>query len=130
LVKSISQSLPGIVTEVSTSATNTGGQYAVKITLNKTEVALFSGMYTSVTFPSKRKPSTNNVLIPLEAIITKGQLSGVYTISQNQTALLRWLRLGKTFGNEIEVLSGLNAQEKFIISADGKLYNGAKVSIQ
>lgn len=130
LVKSISQSIPGMVTEVSTSATNTGGQYAVKITLNKTETAILSGMYTSVKFPSKRKSSTNNVLIPIEAIITKGQLSGVYTISQNQTALLRWLRLGKTFGNKIEVLSGLNAQEKIIISADGKLYNGAKVSIQ
>ena len=130
LVKSISQSIPGIVTEVSTSATNTGGQYAVKIALNKTDTAILSGMYTSVKFPSKRKLSTNNVLIPIEAIITKGQLSGIYTISQNQTALLRWLRLGRTFGNEIEVLSGLNAQEKFIISADGKLYNGAKVSIQ
>ena len=30
----------------------------------------------------------------------------------------------------IEVLSGLTSNEQYIISAEGKLYNGAKVSIQ
>jgi len=40
------------------------------------------------------------------------------------------LRLGRTFGNQIEVLSGLSSNESYIISADGKLFNGAKVTIQ
>ena len=130
LVKSISETIPGVVSEVSTSATNTGGQYLVKVTLDKTELPILSGMYTSVKFPSKRKSASNNVLIPLDVLVTKGQLSGVYTISQSQTALLRWLRLGKTFGDQIEVLSGLTSDEKYIVSAEGKLYNGAKISIQ
>ncbi|MFI0492407.1 MAG: efflux RND transporter periplasmic adaptor subunit, partial [Flavobacterium sp.] len=43
---------------------------------------------------------------------------------------LRWLRTGKNFGNQVEILSGLLASENYIISADGKLYNGAKVSVQ
>ena len=70
------------------------------------------------------------VLIPTDAIVTNGQLSGVYTVSQTNTALLRWLRLGRTFGNQVEVLSGLNSNEAYIISADGKLYNGLKISVQ
>jgi hypothetical protein len=36
----------------------------------------------------------------------------------------------KTFGNQVEVLSGLSANEQYIVSAEGKLYNGAKVSVQ
>ncbi len=130
LVKSIDKTLSGVVTEVSTSANNTGGQYLVKITLNKTDAAILSGMYTNVKFPSNKKSAINKVLIPMDIIVKNGQLSGVYTVSQNNTAILRWLRLGKTFGDEIEVLSGLNANEQYIVSANGKLYNGAKLTVQ
>lgn len=129
LVKSISQTLTGEVTELSTSASNTG-QYFVKITLDKTDAPILSGMYTSVMFPTKRKTKANIVLVPKNVILTRGQLSGLYTVSQNQTALLRWLRLGKSYGDKIEVLSGLNAEEQYIVSSEGKLYNGVSVTIQ
>ena len=130
LVKSINKTLKGKVTEISTSAKNTGGQYLVKIDLDKTDVNILSGMFATVQFPVERKTISTMVLIPTEALITNGQLSGIYTISQSNTAILRWLRLGKTFGNQVEVLSGLNADEAYIVSANGKLFNGAKVSIQ
>jgi RND family efflux transporter MFP subunit len=130
LVKSINQNLKGKVIEVGTSAKNTGGQYLVKIELEKTDANILSGMFTTVQFPVERKATSTLVLIPVDAIITNGQLSGVYTVSQTNTALLRWLRLGRTYGNQVEVLSGLNTDESYIVSAEGKLFNGAKVSIQ
>ena len=130
LVKSINKTLKGKVTEVSTSAKNTGGQYLVKIDLDKTDANILSGMFTTVQFPVERKITSTLVLIPTEAIVTKGQLSGIYTVSQSNTALLRWLRLGRTFGNQIEVLSGLNTDEAYIVSAEGKLYNGARITIK
>ena len=130
LVKSINQTIKGTVTEVSTSAYNTGGQYQVKITLEKTDLQILSGMYTTIKFPSEKKSTTNTVLIPTNVIVKNGQLSGIYTVSQSQTALLRWLRLGKTYGDKVEVLSGLNSEEQYIVSAEGKLYNGVKVTIQ
>ena len=40
---------------------------------------------------------------------------------------LRWWLLG--FGNQVEVLSGLSANEQYIVSAEGKLYNGANVQL-
>jgi RND family efflux transporter MFP subunit len=130
LIKSINKSIQGKVVEVSTSAKNTGGQYLVKINLEKTDANILSGMFTTVQFPIERKAKTEMVLIPAEAIVTYGQLSGVYTVSQTHTAMLRWLRLGRTFGDQVEVLSGLNSDEAYIVSAEGKLYNGAKVSLQ
>ena len=130
LVKSINKSLKGKVTEVSTSAKNTGGQYLVKIDLDETEANILSGMFATVQFPVERKAATAMVLVPTDAIVKNGQLSGIYTVSQSNTALLRWLRLGRTFGNQVEVLSGLNADEAYIVSAEGKLFNGAKISIQ
>lgn len=130
LVKSIDKTISGKVTEVSTSAKNTGGQYLVKIKLDDTDANILSGMFTTVQFPVAKKSKSEMVLVPTEAIVNNGQLTGIYSISQKNTALLRWLRLGRSFGDQVEVLSGLKAGESYIVSADGKLYNGAKVSIQ
>jgi RND family efflux transporter MFP subunit len=131
LIKTTNKLVTGKVTEVSSSATNTGGQYLVKVILDSTNINLLSGMFTSVQFPIEKNDHKNNLLlIPQSALITQGQLTGVYTISDSNIAILRWLRIGKTFGNQVEVLSGLTANEKYIVSANGKLFNGAKVSVQ
>jgi len=74
--------------------------------------------------------SNDIVLIPASAIIHKDQLAGLYTINDNQTASLRWVKLGRTYGDQVEILSGLSPQEKFILANEGKLYNGAPVTIK
>lgn len=132
LVKSSNENLTGKVSEVSRSATNTGGQYLVKINLDKTDGSVLSGMFVNVQFPleNKKQEASETVLIPESALVKQGQLTGVYTIGTDNVAILRWLRTGKTFGNQVEVLSGLSANEQYIIAAEGKLYNGVKVSIQ
>jgi RND family efflux transporter MFP subunit len=129
-VKTIDKTIMGKVTEVSSSAKNTGGQYLVKVALVKTDASILSGMFVTVQFPVEHQEKEEIVLVPVEAIVNNGQLSGIYTISEDNTAILRWLRLGKAFGNQVEVLSGLSSKETYIISAEGKLYNGAKVVIQ
>ncbi len=133
LVKSSNESLTGKVSEVSLSAKNTGGQYLVKINLDKTNNTVLSGMFVNVQFPvANTMPTKTNekVLVPESALVQQGQLTGIYTIGTGNIAILRWLRIGKNFGNQVEVLSGLSANEQYIVSADGKLYNGALVSIQ
>ena len=132
LVKSSNENLTGKVSEVSTSATNTGGQYLVKINLDKTDGSVLSGMFVNVQFPleNKKQVVSETVLIPESALVKQGQLTGVYTIGTDNVAILRWLRTGKTFGDHVEVLSGLSADEQYIVSAEGKLYNGAIVKIQ
>lgn len=133
VVSSIDAELKGKVSEVSTSSANSGGQYLVKLSLDSKNDKVRSGMFASVRFPNiknQKSNSTTTIMIPKDAIITNGQLSGIYTVSQQNTAVLRWLRLGKTFGDKVEVLSGLSADESYILSSEEKLYNGAKLSIQ
>lgn len=135
LVKSTNQELTGKVIEVSGSAKNTGGQYLVKINLSAANTKVLSGMFVNVQFPliSKKQTitaTTDKVVVPESALIHQGQLTGIYTIGNKDIAILRWLRIGKTYSGQVEVLSGLSANEQYIISAEGKLYNGAKVVIQ
>jgi RND family efflux transporter MFP subunit len=130
LVKSSNESLTGNVNEVSVSAKNTGGQYLVKINLDKTDTTVLSGMFVNVQFPvanTMQTKTNEKVLVPESALVQQGQLTGIYTIGTGNVAILRWLRIGKNFGDQVEVLSGLSANEQYIVSADGKLYNGALV---
>lgn len=129
VVKSIDKTFQGSVKEVSSSARNTGGQYLVKVALQDPGKEVLSGMYATVRFPIEEK-GTSAVMVPKEAIVQRGDLQGVYTVSSQNTAILRWLRLGRTYGSQVEVLSGLDPEEAFIVSADGKLFNGAKVIVK
>ncbi|WP_298370504.1 efflux RND transporter periplasmic adaptor subunit [uncultured Lutibacter sp.] len=130
LIKSTNDIIKGKVTEVSSSAKNTGGQYMVKVLLEESDVKLLSGMFASVQFSSSNSNKSSAILIPTTSIIYRGELRGVYVVSESNTALLRWLRLGKEFGDYTEVLSGLSPNDKFVLTAEGKLVNGAKLNIQ
>ncbi|WP_274475769.1 efflux RND transporter periplasmic adaptor subunit [Mangrovimonas aestuarii] len=129
-ITSTGTDLKGTISEVSTSAQHTGGQFLVKVALDSSGKNLMSGMYATVKIPVEKVSNQTAVLIPTSALVNKGQLNGVYTVSEKGTAILRWLRLGRTYGKQVEVLSGLGLNETYIVNAQGKLYNGVKVNVQ
>ena len=134
VIKSTGQELKGYIAEFSSSSKHTGGQYLTKINLDKKDskkLKLFSGMYVTVKIPKKaEKGLPSRVMIHKDVIVRQGQLTGIYTLSTENTAILRWLRLGKTYGNQIEVLSGLSLGESYLTDANGRLSNGVKIEIK
>lgn len=129
-IKSTGDKLQGKVSEVSTSSQNTGGQYLVKIAIvNDSDIKLYSGMFVSTNFPLKNSVNTN-ITVPKSSLVYKGQLTGIYTVSKSNTAILRWLKIGKNLGDKVEILTGITKDEKYIVSADGKLYNGVKLNVK
>jgi len=129
-IKAIDNTVKGKVLEISSSGMNTGGQYVVKILLLGESYKLFSGMSATVAFPKESIAGENLILIDRSALVKRGQLTGVYTVSQSNTSLLRWIRLGRTYGSKVEVLSGLSFDEKYIVSSKGKLFNGALITFK
>jgi RND family efflux transporter MFP subunit len=133
ILKSLNKKVSGKVTEVSLSAKNTGGQYLVKVNLDEMDKTILSGMFVNVQFPIEKTSVVNEgseqVLVPESALVKQGQLTGIYTVGSGNVAILRWLRIGKNYGDKVEVLSGLSSKEPYIVSAEGKLFNGAKVQI-
>ncbi len=135
VVSAANISVPCTVSAVNTSSLNSGGQYEVKLSIARNDQQqLRSGMYANISIPVTGNVSSDaagaQIRVPLSALVHNDQLTGLYTVSSDQTALLRWIRTGKTYGNEIEVLSGLTAGESYILQADGKLYNGVPVQIK
>lgn len=132
-IKSLNKDMQGKVSEVSQSAKNTGGQYLVKITLDEMDTEIRSGMFVNVqlhvTYETNNQ-ETVKILVPEKALVRQGQLTGIYTVGNENTAILRWLRVGNVYGSQIEILSGLSEGETFIVSSEGKLFNGTKIKIQ
>ena len=117
----------GTIFEINPSSTNTGSQFEAKIRLKiptSKSNELYSGLYATVLY---EKGTQSMMLVSQTCLVKRGQLVGMYTISQNGTSLLRWVRTGRTYGDSIEILSGLNDGEKYIFSYEGKLYDGAIV---
>jgi RND family efflux transporter MFP subunit len=132
-IKSTGKRFDGKIIQINPSSQFTGGQYIVKISIPDTaKKEIYSGMFAGVSIPVKeiRAIKTDVVLVPLSAIINRDQLTGIYTVGVNNTALLRWIRLGKSYGDKVEVISGLSKDEKFICSSEGKLYNGVPVVVK
>jgi RND family efflux transporter MFP subunit len=134
-IKSTGASFEGAVTQINPSSQFSGGQYIIKIAVpDNAKKDLYAGMYVNVLIKGKENTNSamdnNIVLVPQSAIVSKDQLKGLYTVSAGKTALLRWVRLGKNYGTDVEVISGLDKTEQFILSAEGKLYNGAPVLVK
>jgi RND family efflux transporter MFP subunit len=129
LIKSTNKIYKGKVIELSKSATNTGGQYMVKLSIENADEEVFSGMFINASIQSSKGEAVGSIIsLPESALIKKGQLTGVYVVNEDKVALLRWLRLGKSTDGMVEVLSGLTSKESYVTSSDGKLYNGVKVT--
>ncbi|MDQ2177956.1 efflux RND transporter periplasmic adaptor subunit [Marinifilum sp. D714] len=129
-ITALNEVVNGKITEVNPSALYTGNQFEAKIVLEPTKeqkTKLYSGMYAQV---SLEKGGMPGIFIPNDVLVRKGQLIGVYTVSQMGTAMLRWIRVGKTKDNMAEVLSGLSDGEQYIVSYQGKIWDGAKLSIK
>lgn len=131
-IKSMDKMVEGTVSEVSLSAKNTGGQYLVKINLKAIDKQILSGMFVNVQFPVASNDMIKNqeqasIWVPETALVKEGQLTGIYALGHENTAILRWVRLGKKSNGLVEILSGLSSGEQYITEANGKLYNGVKV---
>ncbi|MBW1886754.1 MAG: efflux RND transporter periplasmic adaptor subunit, partial [Deltaproteobacteria bacterium] len=68
-------------------------------------------------------------LIDSDTVIHRGQLTGLYIVDSKNIVHFRLLRLGKTFGDSIEVLSGLKEGDRYVKTPSPKISDGARVEV-
>ena len=122
-VDSISKTFKGVVSEVVPSIDASSRTFVVKavITEDPNEHSLTNGLYARVLIPQK---SRSILAVPTTAIVQKGQLVGVYVVGKENRTSYRMIRTGKTFGGDIEVLSGLNDGEKIVAASVNNVSEG------
>jgi RND family efflux transporter MFP subunit len=83
-----------------------------------------SGMFARVFIPVG---GAGRLLIPQTAIVTEGQLDGIFVVDDQQIARFRLVRTGKVFGDQVEVLSGLSDGQRYVQTVTPELQDGVKV---
>lgn len=128
----------GKIAQLNPSSQFSGSQYEIEIKPDPKSIINMNwkaGMFANAKIQRLQgkqsiQKDQNQLIIPKKALIEKGQLYGVFTVSDDQRAILRWVRIGKDFGDRIEIVSGLKQNESYITEADSRLYNGAPVRIK
>jgi multidrug efflux pump subunit AcrA (membrane-fusion protein) len=59
--------------------------------------------------------------------VIHGQLEGVYVV-EGDVARLRWIRTGRDHGDRVEVLSGLSAGERVVVTNADRLKDGDRIA--
>lgn len=111
----------GKVVQIVPAADPGSRSFLVKIEL-PTDSHLRSGLFGRAQFPRGERFA---LLLPRSALVERGQLQGVYVLDSEQVAGLHYVTLGRAFGQQVEVLSGLQGGEK-IVAAPGERELGGK----
>lgn len=122
----VSKEFFGKVAQIVPAADPASRSFLVKIELPAV-AGLRSGLFGRARFTRGERSA---ILAPQTAIVTRGQLQGVYVLDANEIAGLRYVTLGPPENEQVEVLSGLEAGEKVVASPDGREYAGKKIAGQ
>jgi RND family efflux transporter MFP subunit len=118
--------LKGKVVQIVPAADPGSRSFLVKIEL-PADTQLRSGLFGRAQFSRGNRSS---VLIPETAVVKRGQLQGVYVLDQNKVAGLRYVTLGKNSGVQVEVLAGLQENERVVTNPAELDLNGKRIEAQ
>jgi RND family efflux transporter MFP subunit len=121
-IPALQRTVNGSVTEIQPASDPVTRSFAVKLSL-PSDAGLTPGLFLR----AKRQAATSTaLLIPLAALVHRGQLTGVYVVEAN-ILHFRLVKIGPQLGDKVEILSGLSAGEKIVSSDVQKARSGARV---
>jgi membrane fusion protein (multidrug efflux system) len=117
--------LEGDVCTIVPTADTRSRSFMVKIKL-PIDKKVKSGLFARVRIPTG---SSRKLLIPRAAIVTRGQLTGLYLVDSENIAHFRLIRTGETFADAVEVLSGLKEGARYVVGPPVDLTDGSRVEL-
>src|SRR6266545_4842425 len=115
--------MEGGVSEITPAADPMSRSYTVKIDLPARQL-LRSGLYGVARFASGQRQA---ILIPRKSVTYRGQLAGVFVVDDAGVARLRLIQTGKTYGENVEALSGLNGGERVVVNGVADVKDGVRI---
>jgi multidrug efflux pump subunit AcrA (membrane-fusion protein) len=85
---------------------------------------LRSGLYGRARFPIGQKQILK---VPVKAILQRGQLVSVFVVDSSKVLHLRLIKTGKQYGDQLEVLSGLNDGDRIVVEGIERVREGDRV---
>ncbi len=122
-VKLGSQQVNGRIIEIVPAADPSTRTFVAKVELPP-NCKCQSGQYGSVNLAIGTE---NRMLVPANALVQRGELEGLFVIVAKGIAYYRLVKTGQSFGDQIEILSGLDDGEQVAASKIDQLSDGIRV---
>lgn len=122
----IAQPVDGTVAEIVPAADAASHSFLVKIDLPAMS-QVRAGIYGAAEFPNG---THQTILVPRSAVVARGSLECAYVLDGNAIAQLRYLTLGATHGDLVEVLSGMAAGERVVDTPEDRDFAGRRVEVR
>jgi len=113
----------GTVGSIDPAADLKSRSFTVKVALPDEE-KFRTGIFARVAIPVGE---AGMIVIPEKAVVERGQLQGFYLVDENDIAHFRLLRTGRLLGDSVEVLSGLQNNDRYVTNPSLDIQNGVKV---
>lgn len=115
--------MDGSVSEIFPAADPSSRTSMVKIALPAND-RLRSGQFGRARFPSAEAAGFS---VPRTALVSRGQLEGVYALTAENIATLRLVKTGRSFGDAVEILSGLREGDRYVAEVTPEVVDGVRI---
>jgi RND family efflux transporter MFP subunit len=120
---------PATVTRTAGAVDTSSRTLQVELQVANPHNEIFAGSYAQVRFDEI--PTAANVLVLSDnALIFRAQGMQVAVLDKDNKVQLRSVKLGRDFGNTVEVLSGLNADDRVINNPPDSIAEGMAVQVE
>ena len=115
------------VTKISPVLDTSTRTMSVTLILDPPDSKIKIGMYARIKLITDHK--SNAIIIPTTALVTRSQEQCVFVVNPDDTVTLKKVTVGIKVDDMVEILSGLEGNEKVVTKGQTLLNNGTKVNI-
>ncbi len=123
-IDALGKTLSGEVVRIVSSGNPTTRDFQIKVSIPDTP-GLLPGMFGRARF---RLSTQKAVVVPNDALVDRGGLSGVYVVGTDNSLRFRWLRTERKIADGWVVLAGLDPGERIVAHPTSMMREGDRVA--
>lgn len=127
------KSYPGYVAKIVPTADRSKATVLVKVGFREYDSRVLPEMSAKVTFLAPKTDKVNVeekpiLLVPSSSVVTRKGINVVFIVKDDKAAELQ-VQLGRKFGENVEIISGIDAGESIIDKVTEKIKDGIEVKV-
>ena len=127
------KSYPGYVAKIVPTADRSKATVLVKVGFKEYDSRVLPEMSAKVTFLALKTDKVNVeekpiLLVPSSSVVTRKGINVVFIVKDDKAAELQ-VQLGRKFGENVEIISGIETGERIIDKVTEKIKNGVEVKV-
>ncbi|WP_295857972.1 efflux RND transporter periplasmic adaptor subunit [uncultured Fibrobacter sp.] len=118
--------IEGRVTLVPLAANPQTRFFPVEVTFDNKDRNLLPGMYVTAEVDTRE---VEGVIVPLEAVVYRNGVNTIWTVTEDNKAKRKIVKLGVQTQDDVQILEGINSGETIMVEGQSRMNDGDKVLV-